>query len=44
MGKKKCKEKGKEDPAEGKKGAKFQCKSCGSGARKENKLCKPKKI
>ncbi|WP_394706624.1 hypothetical protein [uncultured Draconibacterium sp.] len=40
MSKKACKKKGFQD----KKEAKFSCKKCGAKVRKEEKVCKPKKL
>jgi hypothetical protein len=40
MGKTACKKKGFQD----KEDAKFECKGCGAKVKKEEKVCKPKKI
>jgi hypothetical protein len=40
MGKKACKKKNFEN----KENAKFECKKCGAKVKKEEKICKPKKI
>ncbi len=44
MGKKKCKEGGKGNPPVVKESHKYECKKCGAGSKKEDKLCKPQKI
>ncbi len=43
MGKTKCKERNDKKP-EVKESHNFVCKRCGNGAKKESRLCKPKKM